>query len=133
MIENPSRKFLPVAIPCMIIMMLIVVFKRSLSSFGFDVIFLLFTNLLLYFLSYFSFLIQIKGIGSKSGHAFVRGLYTSLLLKMVVIISALFIYLYAFGGTVNLPSIFTAMAIYIIYTSIEVIQLMKIARRKTDA
>lgn len=133
MTESPSRKFLPVAIPCIIIMFLIVVFKNPLASFGFDVNFLLFANLLLYFLSYLSFIILIKGISSKSSHAFVRGLYSSLLIKMVVIIGALFIYIYAFGGKVNTPALFTAMVIYLIYTSIEVIQLMKIARKKTDA
>lgn len=133
MIETPSRKFLPVAVPCLIIMMLIAAFKRPLASFGFDINFLLFANLLLYLLSYFSFMIQIRGISSKSSHAFVRGLYYSLLLKMVVIIGALFIYIYAFGGIVNTPALFTAMAIYLIYTSIEVIQLMKIVRKKNDA
>lgn len=132
MIESPSRKFLAVAAPCVIVMVLVLVFKRELVSFGFDINFLLFANLLLYLLSYFSFLIQLKGIGSKSAHAFVRGLTISLLLKMFVIIGALIIYIYAFGGSVNMPGIFTAMALYLFYTSIEVIQLMKIARKKTD-
>lgn len=133
MTVSSSRKFLPVAIPCIISMILIVVFKNQLASFGFDINFLLFANLLLYFLSYLSFIILLKGIGSKSSHAFVRGLYSSLILKMIVIIGALLIYIYAFGGTVNIPGIFTAMALYLIYTFIEVKQLMKIARKKTDA
>jgi hypothetical protein len=37
------------------------------------------------------------------------------------------------GGQVNKPSLFTSMGIYLVYTSMEVIQLMKIARKKTDA
>lgn len=133
MIENPSRKFLPVAIPCLVIMILILVFRKPLNSFGFDINFLIFANLLLYLLSYFSFIIQIKGIESKSAHAFVRGLYASLILKMFVIIGAIFFYIYAFHGVVNIPALFTAMVIYLIYTSIEVIQLMKIARKKPNA
>lgn len=133
MIQTPSRNFLPVAVPCLIIMILITVFKRPLTSFGFDINFLIFANLLLYLLSYFSFIIQIKGIEGKSGHAFVRGLYTSLLLKMFVIIGGIFIYIYVFGGNVNMPALFVAMVIYLLYTSIEVIQLMKIARKKPDA
>ena len=133
MIESPSRKFLPVAVPCLIIMILITIFKKPLTSFGFDINFLIFANLLLYLLSYFSFIIQIKGIEAKSGHALVRGLYTSLLLKMFVIVGAIFIYIYAFGGNVNMPALFVAMVIYLLYTSIEVIQLMKIARKKPDA
>ena len=133
MIQNPSRKFLPVAFICLIIMILIASFKRFLTSFALDINFLLFANLLLYVLSYFSFIIQIKGIEGKSGHAFVRGLYTSLLLKMFVIIGGIFIYIYVFGGIVNIPALFIAMVIYLLYTSIEVVQLMKIARKKPNA
>jgi len=133
MTKRTLRRFLPVAVPCMIIIVLILIFKKTLVSFGFNINFLIFTNLILYLLSYFSFFIQLKGIGSKSAHAFVRGLTTSLLLKMFVIIGGLFIYIYAFGGNVNIPGLFTAMALYLFYTSVEVIQLMKIARKKTDA
>ncbi|MEO6843995.1 MAG: hypothetical protein ABI184_02415 [Ginsengibacter sp.] len=133
MIENSSRKFLPVAVPCLVIMIVIMIFKKPLTSFGLDINFLIFANLLLYLLSYFSFIIQINGIGSKSAHAFVRGLYASLMLKMFVVIGAIFIYIYAFGGIVNIPALFIAMVIYLFYTSIEVAQLMKIARKKPNA
>lgn len=133
MIENPSRKFLPVAVPCLVIMIFIMIFKKSLTSFGFDINFLIFANLLLYLLSYFSFIIQVKGIESKSAHAFVRGIYGSLMLKMFVVIGAVFIYIYVFGGSVNMPALFIAMVIYLFYTSIEVVQLMKIARKKPNA
>jgi Kef-type K+ transport system membrane component KefB len=62
----------------------------------------------------------------------VRGLYASLMLKMFVIIGGLFIYIYGFRGSVNVPALFVAMVLYLVYTSIEVKQLMKIARKKTD-
>ena len=133
MIDNPSRKFLPVAVPCLSIMIVIMIFKKPLASFGFDINFLIFANLLLYLLSYFSFIIQVKGIAAKSAHAFVRGLYASLMLKMFVVIGAIFIYIYVFGGIVNMPALFIAMVIYLFYTSIEVVQLMKIARKKPNA
>ena len=133
MIDNPSRKFLPVAVPCLSIMIVIMIFKKPLASFGFDINFLIFANLLLYLLSYFSFIIQVKGIAAKSAHAFVRGLYASLMLKMFVVIGAIFIYIYVFDGIVNMPALFIAMVIYLVYTSIEVVQLMKIARKKPNA
>ncbi len=129
----PSRKFLSLTVACIMIMVLFAIFKRPLASLGFDINFLLMANLLLYFLSYLSFIIQIRGIGSKSSFAYVRGLYLSVLLKMAVIIGGLFIYIYLFNGKVTMPALFTAMGIYLIYTSIEVIQLMKIARKKPDA
>ena len=55
------------------------------------------------------------------------------MLKMFVVVGAIFIYVYAFGGIVNMPALFIAMVIYLVYTSIEVVQLMKIARKKPNA
>lgn len=51
---------------------------------------------------------------------------------MFVIIGAIVLYIYAMGGVVNEPSLFTAMVLYLLYTSIEVSQLTKIARRKKN-
>lgn len=133
MTESPSKKTFPLIAVCIIFLVLIIIFKNKLVYYGFQVGFLAIANLTLFLLSYFSFFIQLKGVSSKSTHAFVRGLYASLMLKMFVIIGALFIYIYGFGGSVNMPALFIAMALYLIYTSIEVKQLMKIARKKTDA
>lgn len=133
MTENPSQKTLPLIVVCIVVMILIMIFKNKLVSYGFHIGFLTVANVTIFLLSYFSFFIQLRGVRSKSAHAFVRGLYTSLMLKMFVIIGALFIYIYAFGGVVDMPGIFTAMMLYLIYTFIEVKHLMKIARKKSDA
>jgi hypothetical protein len=52
---------------------------------------------------------------------------------MVIIMIAVIFYIFITGGKVNKPSLFTSMGIYFLYTSIEVTQLMKIARRKPNA
>ncbi|MEO9021388.1 MAG: hypothetical protein ABI237_05375 [Ginsengibacter sp.] len=116
-----------------IISVLIFIFKNPLTAYGFDMDFLLKANVVLLLLSFLGFFIQAKGAQSPNVHAFIRGLYLSLLLKMFVIIGAIFIYIFVMGDNVNKASLFTSMAIYLLYTSIEVIQLMKIARKKTDA
>jgi hypothetical protein len=74
-----------------------------------------------------------KGLRSANINAFIRGVYSSLLLKMVIIMIAVIIYIFITGGKVNKPSLFTSIGIYFLYTSIEVTQLMKIARRKPNA
>jgi len=53
-------------------------------------------------------------------------------MKLFVVVAAILIYVLILGGKVNIPSLFTAMVFYIIYTSIEVIQLMKLVRKKSD-
>lgn len=133
MTENLPKKTFPLIAFCIIVLVLIIIFKNKLIYYGLQIGFLVIANVILFLLSYFSFFIQLKGVSSKSGHAFVRGLYSSLMLKMFVIIGALFIYIYGFGGSVNMSAIFIAMVLYLVYTSIEVKQLMQIARKKTDA
>lgn len=126
--SDVTKKFIPVVLLFVIINVVIFIFKNSLVHYGFDIPFLLVANVLLFLLSLFGFFIQTKGVTSANVNAFVRGLYSSLLLKMFVIVAAIFIYIYVMEGNVNKPSLFSSMAIYLIYTSIEVIQLMKIAR-----
>ncbi len=133
MTESLSKKTFPLLAVCIIFLVLIIIFKNKLIYYAFQIGFLAIANVMLFLLSYFSFFIQLKGTRSKSAHAFVRGLYASLMLKMFVIIGGLFIYIYGFGGSVNMPPLFIAMILYLVYTSIEVKQLMKIARKKTNA
>ena len=127
------RKFIPVILFFIFTIAFIIVFKKALISRGFDISFLLIADIILFLLSLFGFFVQTKGVTSSNVHAFVRGLYSSLLLKMFVIIGAILIYIFVMKGEVNKPALFTSMAFYLIYTSLEVIQLMKIARKKTDA
>ena len=127
------KKFIPVIGLFVLINILLLILNRPLVSWGFDILFLWIANIVLFLLAFFGFFIQMKGVVSANVHAFVRGLYSSLLLKMFVIIGAILIYIFVLEGKVNKPALFTSMAIYLLYTSLEVIQLMKIARKKSDA
>ncbi|MEO6905289.1 MAG: hypothetical protein ABI148_02940 [Ginsengibacter sp.] len=126
------KKLLPVFVFFILMNALIIIFGQSLIAAGFNIDFLLAANVILFLLTCFGFFIQTKGVRSKNVHAFIRGIYSSLLLKMFVIVIAIIIYILVMGGQVNTPSLFTSMGLYLVYTSMEVIQLMKIARKKTD-
>jgi hypothetical protein len=127
------KNFIPVLLFFILITFLVLLFWKLLESFGFNIPFLLGANFLLFLLSFFVFLIQTRTVKSISIHAFIRGVYSSLLLKLFIIAGTILVYAIPFHGDVNLPSLFTAMGLYLVYTSIEVIQLMKIVRKKTDA
>ena len=109
------------------------VFKTFLHDYGFGIKFLLAANLLLFCLSMLAFIMQVKGLQSVNTNVFIRSVYASLLVKIFVVIIALALYLFITKGKINKPSVFTAMGLYILYTFIEVKQLMKISRRKTNA
>ncbi|MEO9003272.1 MAG: hypothetical protein ABI288_00975, partial [Ginsengibacter sp.] len=79
--SDVTKKFIPVVLLFVIINVVIFIFKNSLVHYGFDIPFLLVANVLLFLLSLFGFFIQTKGVTSANVNAFVRGLYSSLLLK----------------------------------------------------
>jgi Ca2+/Na+ antiporter len=109
------------------------IFKKPLLDIGFGLGFLLMANLILFLLGVGGFLIQLKALQSKSMNSFIRGVYVALILKIFVVIIGLASYLFITHGKINKPSLFTALGLYIIYTLIEVRQLMKTARYKSDA
>ncbi|MEO6894065.1 MAG: hypothetical protein ABI136_03460 [Ginsengibacter sp.] len=133
MIQSLVKKFIPVIGLFLLINFIVLIFFNSLKQYGFNVGFLIVANVLLFLLTFFGFYIQTKGVRSTNINAFIRGIYSSLLLKMFVIVGAIIIYILMMGGEANRPSILTSMGIYLIYTFLEVIQLMKIARKKLDA
>ena len=127
------NKAVPVIALFILVNLAITIFNSHLAALGFELQFLLIANLLLFCLSLSGFFIQMKGLKSSNVHAFIRGIYASLMLKIFIVIIVLGIYLFISGGNVNKPSLFTAMALYLLYTFIEVKQLIKISRRKPNA
>jgi hypothetical protein len=123
-----SKKFIPLIMIFIFINAFIVIFNSFLWKHGFDDEFLLAANLLLFLLSVTGFFIQVKAIKSTNINAFLRGVYTSLILKIFIVMIVLGIYLFITGGKVNTPSLLTSMVLYLLYTTIEVKQLMKIYR-----
>jgi hypothetical protein len=126
------NKSVPVIVLFILVNSLAFIFKTFLQDHGFGIKFLLAANLLLFCLSQLAFFIQMRGLKSININAFIRSVYASLLIKIFIVIIALAIYLFMIKGKINRPSLFTSMALYILYTFIEVRQLMKISRRKTN-
>ena len=133
MIQSLIKKFIPVIGLFLLINLVIFIFVDSLKEYGFNVGFLIVANAILFILTFFGFYIQTKGVRSTNVNAFIRGIYSSLLLKMFVIVAAIVVYILVMGGETNKPAILASMGIYLVYTTLEVIQLMKIARKKPDA
>ena len=133
MIQLLIKKFIPVIGLFLLVNLILFLFGNSLKESGFNVGFLLAANAILFIITFLGFYVQTKGVRSTNVNAFIRGVYSSLLIKMFIIVIAIVIYILVMGGKTDKLSILTAMGIYIIYTAVEVVQLMKIARKKPDA
>src|SRR6185312_7605467 len=81
---------------------------------------LLIGNSLLFGVTYLSFLLHIKGLRNPNPHVFVRTMYGSLLVKMLICLAAVMIYAMASGGMINRNGIIACFVLYLIYTVLEV-------------
>ena len=127
-----KKKYIPLLVLFLSLMLIVFVFKAALQSFGFHISFLYIANTILFVLSFSGFLLQMRGLRSANNNSFIRGVYGSLLLKIFIVLIAVFAYVFLTQGKINKPSLFTSMALYLVYTCVEVAQLMKIARKKTN-
>ena len=133
MIKENRKAFLPIVVLFIILNGAILTFTTFLDSRGFDREFLIWANLLLFFISIGGFLLQRKGLESPNPQAFVRGMYASMMFKMFICIIVVLIYVFLFRNKINKPGLFTAMGMYVVYTVVEVSALMKVARTKRNA
>lgn len=127
------KSFIPFLILFVVSNILLVLLKDKLLANDVDVYFIWGANVVIFALTILGYFIQVKGAQSANFNAFLRGIYSSLLLKMFVVIIALVIYISIEGSDVNSAAIFTSMGFYLVYTAIEVMQLMKIVRNKPHA
>ncbi|MEO6136435.1 MAG: hypothetical protein ABIP35_14850 [Ginsengibacter sp.] len=132
--KNPIVKnLLPHVVLFIAINILLLSFKSFLSSYSIDINFILVANVILFFITFFGFFIQLRSMATANINAFLRGIYSSLIMKMFIVMGAVFVYVLASDGKINKPALFISMGLYIIYTSLEVFQLMKLVRKKPDA
>lgn len=127
------KSFTPFFILFIVTNLLLVIFKAGLLAADYDVKFIWVANLIVFLLTLMGYYLQLRGAGSANFNHFLRGIYSSLLMKMFIIIGGLVIYIAVAGGKVNTPAILISMGLYLLYTAIEVIQLMKIVRNKPHA
>lgn len=106
----------------------LLLFESEWTEMGLNVGFVLAANLLLFFITTMAFYVVSAQIKS-SIHRFMRGVYTSFLIKMFLMAGALLLYGLSVDN-INRPAIFVALGIYVLYTGIEVFQLMRLLRQK---
>jgi Ca2+/Na+ antiporter len=89
-------------------------------------------NVVLFLVSLASFYLGKKGLTNSNPHAFVRSIYTGMILKLFACAIAVFIYAATVDTGVNKPSLFILMGFYVVYTFIEVSLLTRMLRQKTN-
>lgn len=130
--KKNATLYLPLFTVAILVFSLILIFKDFLIRKDINTDFVMGANFILFALSITGLFIQSRGAVAAQLSAFLRGIYSSLLLKMFLVAGGIIIYVTMLGGEINKGAIFISMALYFVYTAIEVTQIMKIVRRKTN-
>lgn len=128
--QRKAKSFAPILIFFALLNALAIAFRKKLESKGVDMDVVMAGNAILFLITVASFLLAKKGLNQTNPHAFVRSVYTSMMVKLFVCIIAAFAYFYAAGKEINKPALFICMGLYLVYTFMEVSLLTKMLRSK---
>ena len=133
MVKNRTNPLLPILTVFIILNVFFLTGKGLLERYGFNQAFLLVGNLILFLVTILSYYISVSSFKSNNPNVFVRSIYKTTMLKLFVIAIAAVIYIFTFRENLNKPSLITSMALYIVYTVIEVSVLTRILKGKKNA
>lgn len=125
MAKNRFRLFLPVIMIFLAVNAVLLTGRPWLSRLKTDQDTIIVGNLLLFAITFLSYLLAQRGLKNPNPHAFVRSVYSGIIIKLFVCIIAAFIYISAAGANLNKPALFICMGLYLVYTFTEVSLLMR--------
>jgi hypothetical protein len=131
--HNPRKAFLPVVILFVVVNALLIVFRSSLQRKGIDQEVVIIGNLLLFGITLLTYLLGVRGLHNPNPHAFVRSVYSSMLIKLFGCATLAFVYISMSGDALNKPALFTCMGLYLVYAFMEVSILTGLLKSKRDA
>ncbi len=126
------KPFFPILVIFFVIALLCIVLKYAVKEFSnlFDVLF--FANLILYAATAISFRFNSKAINAANTQAFIRMVYSGMILKMLICIVAVLVYAFAFKP-VEKAAILIFFGLYFLYTFAEVRIVMRLNKEKKNA
>jgi hypothetical protein len=127
-----GRSFLPIILVFILSGLFIYFTRPLLAGWNTDPRVLLVGDGLLFLVTGISFWLYSKALQSTNVHAFLRVMYGSLLVKMMVCLLATFIYAFIAGRGVNRNGVLGCYVLYILYTFFEVKTLMSMTKKSPE-
>lgn len=94
--------------------------QGRLARSGIDGTVVICANLLLFFAALLNIYFQWKNVNNPNPNAIIRGVMAAMFLKLFVLAAAVLIYLITAGESRSVNAVFVGMALYIVYTWLEV-------------
>jgi hypothetical protein len=127
------KGFMPIVLVFVALNAFFVVARSLLQRWGADQDVLLIGNTFLFVITLLSYLLSKRGLTNPNPHAFVRAVYSSILLKLFICLIAAFVYIAIYKKDLNKPAFFTVMGLYLVYTFLEVSVLTKALKQQKHA
>jgi hypothetical protein len=131
--KNKLIRFRPVILLFILINAFLFVSAALLNRWQVDRDVLFIGNLVLFLSSLISFLVALRGLTAINPHAFVRSVYTSIMLKFFICILSALVYIMTYRKDINKPALFTCMGLYLVYTFFEIAVLTKTLKLRSHA
>jgi hypothetical protein len=107
-------------------------FNVYLKQLGFDVLMFILGNLMLCAVTLFSMYFLKSGMEATSTSKFLGAVYGSFIIKLVIVGFVVFAYAFTHKGSLNKPSLFSLMFLYLVYTFLEIKSLLQIGKGKNN-
>lgn len=130
--QNRRRPLFIIVILFIILNAFFITGKSMLIRWGVDQDVLIIGNLVLFLITMVSALVAIRSLNSTNPHAFVRGVYGSITLKLFACMIAALVYIAIYKKNLNKPALFTLMGLYLLYTFLEVSSLTKLLKKNPN-
>ena len=131
-LRSKVREFVPVVLLFVVINSVAISLRTRWTGWNVSQDLLVYGNLFLFAVTFFSFLIARRGLQSSNPHAFVRSVYGSILFKLFLCLIAAFIYIAIYKKGLNKPAFFACMGLYLVYTFLEVSILTRLLRHRPN-
>lgn len=118
----------PVLLVFALVSMVLLVAGEAVDNNGLDANLLLTGNFFLFILSVLSFLLLYRSVKTPSPQSFIRNFYLSFLIKFVLVAGVTLFYAVS-TEKVNRLSVIICMALYLVYTFIELRIILKESKR----
>jgi hypothetical protein len=130
--QNRKKPFFFLVLIFIVLNAFFIAGKSLLTRWGADQNVLIIGNGVLFLITLISAFVAVRGLNSTNPHAFVRGIYGSITLKLFACMIAALVYIAIYKKDLNKPALFTLMGLYLLYTSIEVGSLTKLLRKSSN-
>jgi hypothetical protein len=131
--KNFIRVFLPVLLIFIITNALVLTATGITAKWNIDSGVVVGGNLVLFVATGVSFYLYYKALRNNNVQAFLRMIYGGMFLKMMICLFAAFIYILIAGKAVNKGAIIVCLFLYLVYSSVEIILLLKQSKQSKNA